>query len=118
MEIQRAYVQASLVDRRALDGYRRDNDALMAAATLRRVAPEVDGHHRPPAPEAFVPVDQEAGTFKMRPRPWWAARCAIQSWGRLRKRRYRHRSVWGLPRTFCLRWRPNCVRRGPTLVEP
>lgn len=35
VEIQRAYVQASLVDRRALDGYRRDNDALMAAATLR-----------------------------------------------------------------------------------
>lgn len=34
-EIQRAYVQASLVDRRALDGYRQDNDALMAAATLR-----------------------------------------------------------------------------------
>ena len=35
VEIQRAYVQASLVDRRALDGYRQDNDALMAAATLR-----------------------------------------------------------------------------------
>lgn len=35
MEIQRAYVQASLVDRAALAGYRDDNDALMAAATLR-----------------------------------------------------------------------------------
>ena len=35
VEIQRASVQASLVDRRALDGYRQDNDALMAAATLR-----------------------------------------------------------------------------------
>ena len=35
VEIQRAYVQALLVDRRALDGYRQDNDALMAAATLR-----------------------------------------------------------------------------------
>ncbi|MTH77085.1 L-rhamnose catabolism isomerase [Paracoccus aestuariivivens] len=34
-EIQRAYVQASLVDRTALEGYRQDNDALMAAATLR-----------------------------------------------------------------------------------
>ena len=34
-EIQRAYVQASLVDRVALEGYRQDNDALMAAATLR-----------------------------------------------------------------------------------
>ncbi|WP_134680390.1 L-rhamnose catabolism isomerase [Paracoccus ravus] len=34
-EIQRAYVQASLVDRAALEGYRQDNDALMAAATLR-----------------------------------------------------------------------------------
>ena len=35
VEIQRAYVQASLVDRRTLDGYRQDNDALMAAAILR-----------------------------------------------------------------------------------
>ena len=34
-EIQRAYVQASLVDRPALEGFRQDNDALMAAATLR-----------------------------------------------------------------------------------
>ncbi|TJZ91962.1 L-rhamnose catabolism isomerase [Paracoccus gahaiensis] len=34
-EIQRAYVQASLVDRTVLEGYRSDNDALMAAATLR-----------------------------------------------------------------------------------
>lgn len=34
-EIQRAYVQASLVDRAALEGFRQDNDALMAAATLR-----------------------------------------------------------------------------------
>jgi L-rhamnose isomerase/sugar isomerase len=34
-EIQRAYVQASLVDRAALEGYRDANDALMAAATLR-----------------------------------------------------------------------------------
>lgn len=34
-EIQRAYVQGSLVDRAALEGFRQDNDALMAAATLR-----------------------------------------------------------------------------------
>ena len=34
-EIQRAYVQASLVDRAALEGFRQNNDALMAAATLR-----------------------------------------------------------------------------------
>lgn len=34
-EIQRAFVQASLVDRAALEGYRAGNDALMAAATLR-----------------------------------------------------------------------------------
>ena len=34
-EIQRAYVQASSVDRAALEGFRQDNDALMAAATLR-----------------------------------------------------------------------------------
>jgi len=34
-EIQRAFVQASLVDRTALEGYRDANDALMAAATLR-----------------------------------------------------------------------------------
>ncbi|MBL8562867.1 MAG: sugar isomerase, partial [Gemmobacter sp.] len=36
MEIERAYVQASLVDRAALAGYREGNDALMAAATLRQ----------------------------------------------------------------------------------
>ena len=35
IEIQRAYVQASLVDRAALKGYQDDNDALMASATLR-----------------------------------------------------------------------------------
>lgn len=35
VEIQRAFVQASLVDRAALEGYRAENDALMAAATLR-----------------------------------------------------------------------------------
>lgn len=35
VEIQRAYVQASLVDRVALGGYQDDNDALMASATLR-----------------------------------------------------------------------------------
>lgn len=35
VEIQRAFVQASLVDRAALEGFRQDNDALMAAATLR-----------------------------------------------------------------------------------
>ncbi|MDN5567739.1 MAG: L-rhamnose catabolism isomerase [Paracoccus sp. (in: a-proteobacteria)] len=34
-EIQRAYVQAALVDRVALDGFQAGNDALMAAATLR-----------------------------------------------------------------------------------
>lgn len=35
MEIQRAFVQASLVDRVALAGYQEENDALMASATLR-----------------------------------------------------------------------------------
>jgi L-rhamnose isomerase / sugar isomerase len=35
IEIQRAFVQASLVDRAVLEGYRAENDALMAAATLR-----------------------------------------------------------------------------------
>lgn len=35
MEIERAYVQASLVDRVALAGYQEANDALMASATLR-----------------------------------------------------------------------------------
>lgn len=35
MEIQRACVQASLVDRVALGGYQSENDALMASATLR-----------------------------------------------------------------------------------
>lgn len=35
VEIQRAALQAALVDRAALEGYRQDNDALMAAATLR-----------------------------------------------------------------------------------
>ena len=35
MEIQRAYVQASLVDRAALAAHQEANDALMAAATLR-----------------------------------------------------------------------------------
>lgn len=35
-EIQRAFVQASLVDRAALEGYRQENDALMAAAVLRQ----------------------------------------------------------------------------------
>ncbi|WP_111560228.1 L-rhamnose catabolism isomerase [Paracoccus sediminilitoris] len=35
IEIQRAFVQASLVDRTALSGFQDDNDALMASATLR-----------------------------------------------------------------------------------
>jgi L-rhamnose isomerase / sugar isomerase len=35
MEVQRAYAQALLVDRTALDGYQKDNDALMASATLK-----------------------------------------------------------------------------------
>jgi L-rhamnose isomerase/sugar isomerase len=35
MEIERAYVLASLVDRTALRGHQEANDALMAAATLR-----------------------------------------------------------------------------------
>ncbi|WP_108502551.1 L-rhamnose catabolism isomerase [Paracoccus indicus] len=35
IEIQRAFVQASLVDRAALAGFQDDNDALMASATLR-----------------------------------------------------------------------------------
>lgn len=36
IEIQRAYVQASLVERNVLAGYQADNDALMASATLRQ----------------------------------------------------------------------------------
>lgn len=36
MEIERAFVQASLVDRAALAGHQEANDALMASATLRR----------------------------------------------------------------------------------
>jgi L-rhamnose isomerase/sugar isomerase len=36
IEVQRAYVQASLVDRKALAAYQTDNDALMAARTLRQ----------------------------------------------------------------------------------
>lgn len=36
IEIQRAYVQASIVERDALAGYQSENDALMASATLRR----------------------------------------------------------------------------------
>lgn len=35
MEVQRAYAQASLVDRSALDGFQHDNDALMATTTLK-----------------------------------------------------------------------------------
>ncbi|MGV1801012.1 L-rhamnose catabolism isomerase [Agrobacterium vitis] len=35
-EIRRAYAQALLVDRAALDGYQNDNDALMATETLKR----------------------------------------------------------------------------------
>ncbi|ARC39013.1 L-rhamnose catabolism isomerase (plasmid) [Paracoccus yeei] len=48
VEIQRAYVQASLVDRRALDGYRQDNDALMAAAGSSRADPAAGGRSRHP----------------------------------------------------------------------
>ena len=36
MEVQRAYVQALLVDHDALDGFQDDNDALMASETLKR----------------------------------------------------------------------------------
>jgi L-rhamnose isomerase/sugar isomerase len=36
MEIQRAYAQALLVDRDALAGYQQENDALMAAQTLKK----------------------------------------------------------------------------------
>jgi L-rhamnose isomerase/sugar isomerase len=35
MEVQRAYAQALLVDRTALEGFQQDNDALMAAATMK-----------------------------------------------------------------------------------
>jgi L-rhamnose isomerase / sugar isomerase len=35
MEVQRAYAQALLVDRKALSGYQDDNDAMMAAQTLK-----------------------------------------------------------------------------------
>ncbi|MCA1369391.1 L-rhamnose catabolism isomerase [Bradyrhizobium sp. BRP14] len=35
MEVSRAYAQALLVDRTALEGYQRDNDALMASETLK-----------------------------------------------------------------------------------
>jgi L-rhamnose isomerase/sugar isomerase len=34
-EIRRAYAQALLVDRKALEGYQDDNDALMASETLK-----------------------------------------------------------------------------------
>lgn len=36
MEVQRAYIQASLVDREALSSYQSNNDALMAAQTLKQ----------------------------------------------------------------------------------
>lgn len=36
MEVQRAYIQASLVDREALSNYQLNNDALMAALTLKQ----------------------------------------------------------------------------------
>lgn len=36
MEVQRAYAQALLVDRRALEGYQENNDALMATTTLKQ----------------------------------------------------------------------------------
>jgi L-rhamnose isomerase/sugar isomerase len=36
IEVQRAFVQASLVDREALAGYQEDNDALMATQTLKQ----------------------------------------------------------------------------------
>jgi len=36
MEVQRAFIQASLVDRQALTAYQADNDALMASQTLKR----------------------------------------------------------------------------------
>jgi L-rhamnose isomerase/sugar isomerase len=36
IELQRAYAQSLLVDRRALDGYQEKNDVLMAAQTLKR----------------------------------------------------------------------------------
>ena len=36
MEVQRAYAQALLVDRAALEGYQQENDALMATTTLKR----------------------------------------------------------------------------------
>ncbi len=35
MEVQRAYAQALLVDRKALDGFQDSNDALMATTTLK-----------------------------------------------------------------------------------
>ncbi|MCX2725242.1 L-rhamnose catabolism isomerase [Roseibium salinum] len=35
MEVQRAYAQALLVDRKALEGFQQDNDALMATTTLK-----------------------------------------------------------------------------------
>ena len=36
IEVQRSFVQASLVDREALAGYQADNDALMASQTLKQ----------------------------------------------------------------------------------
>ncbi|SFP42113.1 L-rhamnose catabolism isomerase [Tranquillimonas alkanivorans] len=36
MEVQRAYAQALLVDRAALEGFQKENDALMATTTLKR----------------------------------------------------------------------------------
>ena len=36
IEVQRSFIQASLVDREALAGYQSDNDALMASQTLKQ----------------------------------------------------------------------------------
>ena len=36
LEVQRAYAQALLIDRSALEGYQHDNDALMASNTLKQ----------------------------------------------------------------------------------
>ena len=49
MEVQRAYAQALLVDRAALEGYQEANDALMATTTLKAGLP----HRRRADPGAW-----------------------------------------------------------------
>ena len=78
-EIQRAFVQALLVDRAVLEGFRAENDALMAAATLR----------------AAFRTDVEPILQMARLR----AGAAIDPVATFRASRYRHRVAAKRPRT-------------------